>query len=265
MIQRLFQIIFIVLPILGALNFPAVATAQSEFGFSVAHTYSIDQVVAPGDIISVQETKYLKSSTPYDTNVVGVSTDIPAVVFTEEDDPGMALLTEGLADVTVTTSNGEIHQGDYLTTSTIPGAAMKADTSGFVIGVAAADFSSSNPTELGSIPVYLQFTFIEQGETDTAPDKNYQRSLSDIFNLNRLAVSESPAQVLKYTIAALLLIASFGFGFYIFGKTANKGIDAMGRNPTAGKLIAFSVALNVLITVAIILAGVGLSYLIIMM
>lgn len=239
--------------------------AQSDFGRGVAHTYQIDEEVSAGDILVGNDNQYLKSTKAYSPGVVGIVVDQPAVVFTQSEDTGVAILKVGDADVRVSTVNGDIQAGDYLTTSDIPGVAMKAITSGFVIGLAKADLATSDSEAITLLPVDLQITFVELGEMNAGTTNTVGRSLWDIFNLNRLAVTESPAQVFKYTIAAILLIASFGFGFYIFGRTANKGIDAMGRNPLAGKAISFSILLNVLLTIVIIAAGVGLSYVILVL
>jgi F0F1-type ATP synthase membrane subunit c/vacuolar-type H+-ATPase subunit K len=65
--------------------------------------------------------------------------------------------------------------------------------------------------------------------------------------------------VFKYFIAALIVFASFFFGFYIFGRVAGKGVEALGRNPLASKMIEMGIVMNVVITVVIILSGLGLA------
>jgi F0F1-type ATP synthase membrane subunit c/vacuolar-type H+-ATPase subunit K len=51
-------------------------------------------------------------------------------------------------------------------------------------------------------------------------------------------------------------------GFVFFGRVVARGVEAMGRNPLAGSLIAVSVVFNLILTVVIMLVGLGIAYLI---
>jgi len=90
-------------------------------------------------------------------------------------------------------------------------------------------------------------------------------NLLDIFKLSSLATYEQPMTVFKYFVAALIIFASFFFGFFVFGKVAGKGVEALGRNPLAGKMIEMGIVMNVIITVVIILSGLGLALVILRM
>jgi F0F1-type ATP synthase membrane subunit c/vacuolar-type H+-ATPase subunit K len=57
-----------------------------------------------------------------------------------------------------------------------------------------------------------------------------------------------------------VVILSFILGFISFGRIANTGVEALGRNPLAGKMIQFGIFLNVLITISIVIAGFALAY-----
>ncbi len=96
-----------------------------------------------------------------------------------------------------------------------------------------------------------------------SPQKSVNRSLFDIFKLSTIAKYENPIMVFRYVIAAVVVVLSFVLGFALFGRIAGKGIEALGRNPLASKIIQFGIAVNVLITIAIIAAGIGLAMLII--
>ena len=90
-------------------------------------------------------------------------------------------------------------------------------------------------------------------------------NLLDIFKLSSLATYEQPLTVFKYFISALVVFASFFFGFFVFGKVAGKGVEALGRNPLASKMITLGIIFNVIITVSIILSGLGLALIILRM
>lgn len=87
-----------------------------------------DVVVSPSARLNDGDMK--RSSEPYQENVVAVynsSTSTSKVpVF----------ITSGIAFVKFDNSNGEVEKGDLITSSAKTGAAMKATSSGMVIGVA---------------------------------------------------------------------------------------------------------------------------------
>jgi hypothetical protein len=80
------------------------------------------------------------------------------------------------------------------------------------------------------------------------------------LNLTAVATTEEPTVVFKYFLAGMILLLSFVIGFFSFGRIANTGIEALGRNPLAAKIIQLGIMLNVLITVAIIGSGLVMAY-----
>jgi hypothetical protein len=91
-----------------------------------------------------------RSSKPYDSLVVGVVSLKPAVLLGGfngkqfENETQIAVALAGRVPVKVTTKNGNIRIGDLLTTSDIPGTAMKCDENcklGNVVGKALENFN----------------------------------------------------------------------------------------------------------------------------
>jgi len=74
-----------------------------------------------------------------------------------------------------------------------------------------------------------------------------------------------PLASLRYLLAATVIALSFGLGFIYFGRVARAGVEAMGRNPSAGRQIQLSVIFNIIVTIAITLAGLGMAYLILIL
>lgn len=64
----------------------------------------------------------------------------------------------GRVPVKVSTKNGEIRPGDYITTSDIPGVGMKATEAGHVIGKALTSLSG---TGQGTIGIFIQNTYYD--------------------------------------------------------------------------------------------------------
>ena len=60
-------------------------------------------------------------------------------------------------------------------------------------------------------------------------------------------------------------MASFVMGFVYFGRVARSGIEAIGRNPLASRIIQFNVILHILISIVIVLVGLAIAYLILIL
>lgn len=256
------QVIALFISILPLFSLSTVTFAQGT-SLGVATYYDIvDESVEDGSIVSATSKGYFLSSKEYDSAMVGVVTKKPAISLgsVDDDEKKYPVIASGNILVRVNTKNGEIKTGDYITTSGVAGVGMKATKSGFVIGAANEDFNSSNPEEVGKISVSVGVHYLTVA---TDSKSSIGGNLKDVFTLSAIAATEQPSVVFKYVVAAFVIILSIIFGFLIFGKTATKGIEALGRNPMAGKSIQLGIALNVFLTLTIIVAGVLLAYFVI--
>ena len=84
-----------------------------------------------------------KSKIPYDSKALGVVSTKPGMVMGEVDGVGKPVIVglAGRVPVRVSTKNGDIRSGDYITTSDIPGVGMRATDPGRVIGKALTGLS----------------------------------------------------------------------------------------------------------------------------
>lgn len=239
---------------------PATSSASlnGDISFGVANIMEIkDRDVKDGHIISSSELGPIKTIVPYDPQILGIVSSDAAIILSmsQAGTNGVPVVANGNAFVLVNTKNGDIKRGDLLTSSTTPGVAVKATKSGYMLGTAMADYSSSDPNKEGKIPVSLNLHYFNAKPTLAG-------TLTDIFKLALLPTKESPSPIFKYIVAALVVIASIILGFLSFGRAAAKGVEALGRNPMAGKIIHLGIIFNVVITVAIIAAGLVVAFLI---
>ena len=235
--------------------------AQSS-SLGVSRYYKVDGEVFDGDLIGIYEGKYQKTIFRYQPNVVGVYVENPTLEFRPEDTTDMkAVLSTGEAYVNVSSINGPIRVNEYVTTSEIPGVGMLATVKGPVIGTALEDFDESDPNKIGRIRVtlYIQDT----GSSALAIGGEGGVNLLDVFSASKLALYQSPSDSFKYIVAAVVVMISFVFGFITFRKVAVKGVEAIGRNPLASRVIGIGILLNLIITVSIIIAGLILAYFIV--
>jgi len=254
MIKRVFFLIIS----LSFISVPIVY-AQSDISSGVAEYIEVtDANVPSGSLVSYQKGKFSLTKDAYDPTVYGIIADSPAVTFekTTQSKNAKPLVKSGTVLVRVSAKEGAIAKGDLLTSSTTPGIAVKGTTSGYVIGPALDDFKPSNPNEIGQVPVNFHVFYFY------ASSPVFSR-LFDVANLSTSAAYEQPLKVFKYVTASFLLLLSVILGFISFGRVATTGIEALGRNPLAARMIQFGIIVNVVITVAIILAGLALAFLVI--
>ncbi len=233
-----------------------VSSTDPLSAYGVANNVPIlDRIVHDGDIISSSQKGYAISKIAYDPNMYGVIANNAAVIFvTQGEKETYPVISSGKVMVNASESNGKIQKGDLITSSENAGVAIKTTQPGYVIGTALEDFDKNKNNDKVLISMDVHYV---------SPGFNLQSGLADIFKLSALATYESPLTVFKYMIAAFIVLLSFFFGFTLFGRIAGTGIEALGRNPLAGRIIQFGIVINVFITVAIIGAGLVLALFII--
>ena len=104
----------------------------------------------------------MKAEKAYDQKILGViSTNPGQVLGKKQNDDDVQLALNGRVPVKVSSSNGDIHAGDQLTSSSIPGVAMKATGVGQVIGKALEDYSNSDTSAVGKIMVFMNLSWYD--------------------------------------------------------------------------------------------------------
>lgn len=233
---------------------PAVFAQDATLSFATYVEIKGKSSVPAGAIVAFTSEGYTLSKTPYDPLIVGIVVENPAVAIEiDEAEKTYPIIKSGTAPVRVSASNGPIKKGDMITSSEIAGVGMKAGKSGYVVGVALSSFSSKEP---GIIPVVVSIHYQNS-------NPNISSNLLDVLNLSTIATFEQPLNVLKYVTAAIIVIISCLFAFFAFGRLANTGLEALGRNPLAGRTIQFGILLNVLITISIVSLGLAIAYFVI--
>lgn len=222
---------------------------------SVARPIKIDGEVPDNSIVSYDGVLHALSTKAYDNTMLGVVTNNATIEYKSLEGPipgSYPVVSTGIAYVRVNTENGPIQVTDTITSSSTPGVGMKATKSGFIIGVAQADFEG--PGE-GTIPVILSIKFAFAKESPTAEKIRVQ--LSDMLKLSGLTIIDDPIMSLRYLLATCVVITSLVVTFLTVGKVARSGVDAVGRNPLASKAIIFSIIMNTVLSIAIV--GIGLT------
>lgn len=235
--------------------------AQQPEGIEVTSLYQIaDPSAENGDIVITSPNGLIRASTSFDPKMFGVMQDKPLVVYQETQRTDSKPVTRsGVAQVNVTTVNGAIKYGDYITSSTDPGKGQKATESGYVIGIALQDFPGDATTS-GKISIAVKVEYAELSNP---------RFINRIFSFIGTAFLENvrdPKQfgdIIRYIAAGLIVLLSFTFGFLTFSRSMAKSVEALGRNPLAKNTIQFSMILNIVLLIITGLVGIVAAILII--
>ena len=221
----------------------------------IAESYDMEiENLEDGMVICTFNDKYQLCDSEYNVGMFGVYSSSPAVVL---DNTLLAnkkpVVSSGKAYVRVSSVNGIIKKGDFITASRILGVAQRADKSGNVLGVALEDYLADDVSVAGTILVSIG---IRPAIVATSARGNLVEDLKQAL----LAPTLSPLSSLRYLLAMIVAVTSFILGFIYFGRVAKSGVEAVGRNPLASKLIQLNVALNLILTLAIMTGGLLLAY-----
>jgi site-specific recombinase XerD len=185
----------------------------------LAENYISSQNLQPGDVVSAEDLgnsmAIIASTKPYQSDVIGIVSTHPGVTLNSgaETDSGhpyiFPLALQGRVPVKVSSINGDIQPGDELTSSSIPGVAMKATDSGQVIGKALEAYSDSNTNAIGEITVFVNLTYQTNPATITADGNLAAASMSGEL-VNSAQTNSNPVNTIANSIATIAGTISLG-------------------------------------------------------
>lgn len=215
-----------------------------------------DDAANDGDLICAEENIFTRCTNPYSPDIYGVvASNTSTVIEDDEIENALPILKDGIASIKVSSVNGNIETGDFVTSSSIAGVAQLADTNGQVLGMALEDYSSDNTEEIGTIQIAM----------DIHVATGLSGARTNLFRILREGVEATyltPIEALRYLLAVIIILIAFTLGLVYFGRVSQTGVEAIGRNPLAKRMIQFNVVLHIMLTLVIVLAGLAIAYLI---
>lgn len=220
---------------------------------AVAGSVAVENPDLPsGTIVCAYAEGNLPCNREYDPAILGVIDTQPTVYLQNlSQTQTLPLVTSGKAVIRVKADAG-IKKGDFVTSSTEAGVGQKAGHSGQVVGTAQADQEG----ETVLVEINIRPAIVAEG---------VRGNLLETIRQGLASVYLTPLTALRYMLALVVTVAAFILGFIYFGRVARTGVEAVGRNPIASRTIQLSVIFNVILTVAIALAGLALAYLILIL
>ncbi len=218
-----------------------------------------DQDAKDGDIVCTYPEGTKRCNQEYDLSLFGIITDNPAAAMEDTEIKNNRLvLRSGIAGVRVNSKGGNIKEGDFITSSLVAGVGQKAARNGYVVGVAMENYEDANTDNVGKIQVMLNIH----------PESRISGARGNLLQFIRqgLAVPVfDPVESLRYLLAVAIVLISFTLGMIYFGKASRAGIEAIGRNPLAKRVIQLTVVLNIVLTLIIVGVGLAIAYLILVL
>jgi F0F1-type ATP synthase membrane subunit c/vacuolar-type H+-ATPase subunit K len=254
---------FISLISLITLISPNEILSQEKVSSGIAISIPIaDTGVTDGDIISSTDKGYIRAKVAYDPSIYGVIVEKPAVSFeTATASANMyPVITNGKVYVRVSSANGNIKVGDFVTSSKNPGVGQKGEGQAYMLGTALGNWENADPKNTGNILVSLKPGY-------NANVVSGGRGINLLSNVKSAASSPflTPLTSLRYLLAVIVTAVSFFGSFWYFGRFGKTGIEALGRNPLAAKTITLGIIFNLVLTVLVLLVGLFLAYLILVL
>jgi ABC-type antimicrobial peptide transport system permease subunit len=247
-----------------------LATAPTASAQNVPQGYQSDQSLQKGMMIRLKpgDGSRVQAVTQEDASemfgVVVSSSEAPVSLSNTAAAQEIFIANSGQYEALVSTQNGTIKTGDYITVSSLSGVGMKADKKDeFVLGKALNDFdgrskvdgSSTLKTSAGDKQVNLGRVAIEIA---VAHNPNYQKEdkpgVPQILSNLAKVVTDKPVGPFRiYASVAVLVTCLIVAGVVLF-TGVRTGMTAVGRNPLAKKSIGrglFQVTLMALIVFVI--------------
>ncbi|MEK7169520.1 MAG: hypothetical protein AAB700_01620, partial [Patescibacteria group bacterium] len=179
----------------------------------IAENYPVEDLsIEAGDLVRIKKEqnspteKYVieKTSKSYDPQIIGAISTDPAMIFGEKGKENLRpVALVGRVPVKISNKNGNISAGDYITSSDIPGVAMKSTKPGVIIGTALESYSSD---EIGKIMVFVNPHFA-LGSIDENSSSSLVTYINEFFS-NVLTKVENGVAYMKGLVVDTLKIGS---------------------------------------------------------
>jgi hypothetical protein len=251
-------------------------TSGSLDAQSVTQGYSADEIMQRGMLVALKE----DDTTKIEPADIGSAKRLHGAVVNPNDAPvtisdenqKVFVATIGRFDALVSTENGTIDQGDYITVSNVKGIGMKADGSATVVlGKALNGFdgnqnviSKTNITDSSGAAkgIAIGRILIDIGVGSNPLAKPEQLSLPGFLKRAAESIANGPVSAARVWIALVILIAVIAVVGAMLFAGIRSGIISIGRNPLSKKTIVRTIFQVILTSLIVLIIGVFGVYLV---
>lgn len=272
--KRIFQRFLLIAGLaLFAICTYGVAKAQN-----VTQGYASDSALQKGMIVRLKpgdKSKVEALSQKNATDMFGVivtSGDATVSLSNIGNEQQVYVATYGQYDVLVSTQNGPIKQGDYVTISSLNGVGMKAATTQqLVIGKALSGFDGASEAEGSTIlvtssgkkEVHLGHVPIEVSVAhNPLYEKEKEAGVPDFLSKAAQLVTSRPVSAFRIYVSVVVILLSFVIAGSILFAGVRSGMTSIGRNPLAKSSIVRSLIQVTLMSLIVFAIGLFAVYLV---
>jgi hypothetical protein len=242
---------------------------------TVTQGYGYDQLLQRGEIVQLKKSDPSKvepvsqSSVDQMYGVVVGANDAPVTLSL--DGTKVYVATNGHFDVLVSSQNGPVGTGDYITVSAISGVGMKSDTTEpVIVGRALASFDGKSGvisnTQIKDSSGASRDVAIGRIQVDINVARNpllkaSEPNLPSVLKKASEAIAGKPVNPAKvYISVVIFVITTITSGVLLYGGVRS-AIISIGRNPLSKKSIIKGMIQVVIVGITIFLCGVFGVYL----
>ncbi len=242
---------------------------------TVTQGYGSDQPIQSGMIVNLKKndaTKVELSTTNSIDHIQGVAVDAnDAPVTLSSDVAKVFVATTGHFDVFVSTQNGPIKPGDYITVSGLDGVGMKSGTKEpVIVGHALASFdgkagaiSTTSVKDSAGVAHQVSLGRI-QVDVGVARNPNFKSPASNIpefLQKAATAIAGKPVPAVRIYLGITIFLVSTIVATSLLYGGVRSGIISIGRNPLSKKSIIKGMMQVVLVGLTIFISGIFAVYL----
>ncbi|HEY5668123.1 MAG TPA: hypothetical protein VIR03_03085 [Candidatus Saccharimonadales bacterium] len=253
-----------------------VFTAGAVFAQSVAQGYQSDQKLQRGMIVRISKNdpnkvEALTQNNGEDMFGVVVASGEATVSLSNPGQNQVFVATSGKYDVLVSTQDGPIKAGDYITISSLAGVGMKAaSTQQLVLGKAITSFVGDGDTETtatlttskGKQTVKLGHVSIDVSVAhNPLYQKQDQAGVPKFLSKAAQFVTNRPVSAFRIYASLVVLGVSLIVAGGILYAGVRTGMTAVGRNPLAKQTIFRSLIQVTLMALIVFVIGIFAVYL----
>ncbi len=249
-----------------------VSFAAESITNSVTQSYEADEPLQRGIIVVIDESnanKVRPAKLEEIERVHGVvvnNNDAPVTLSIEGQQVFVA--TTGRYQILVSTENGPINVGDYVTLSSLQGVGMRGDEqrNKIVFGKALESFNDTSEvittTKLGERDIALGRVMVDITVSKNPLLKGVEPNVPSFLKKAVETVAGKPVDALRAYVALAVFVLTVGISGTLMYGGVRSGIISIGRNPLSKKSIVRSIFQIVLVSLIVLMAGIFGVYLI---
>jgi hypothetical protein len=180
-------------------------------GADIAEYFPSTQSLNAGDVVKLDPSNsehVIKSASAYESKVVGIVSTEPGITLGTNTEGSVPVALAGRVPVKISANSEAILPGDYLTSSTEEGKAMKATSNGRVIGQALSSWNPQSGAE--TVIVFINNTWYEPVQLTTNGDVSGVGLAYDPANPDHYLLTDSEGNIVN-KLSGLVSIITHSF------------------------------------------------------